>query len=254
MTTTTQPDPIRAEALGQDTVTAAFAGRQWRVPLDVDTWPLQHIRQCLGVGPDGRILVNHGAVVLALEALLADQFQSFLEAAPLRGQLVPASHALAEAVGVGRAHDALSDRYDKAFGAILRTLTVIETWPTAVESDLNRFWGLDYRDRFRFDKHGRRKLTFRQIHARICHLPADSALAVEMNRRSPMELLLMDLYEPLAGRPHPARPLTPEQAAERHAEAEKARKARADYEARRGRGGIDAALQNARANALRGKA
>lgn len=126
----------------------------------------------------------------------------------------------------------------------------------AVESDLARFWATDYRDRWRFDTDGRRRLTLRQIHARLSHLPADSAIAIAMNRRSPMELLLMDLYEPLAGRPHPARPLTAEQVAERNAEAARQRKAREDYEKRRsasGHRGVPDGLANARANALRGR-
>ena len=77
-----------------------------------------------------------------------------------------------------------------------------------------------------------------------------------MGRRSPVELLLMDIYEPLAGRVHPARPLTPEQAAERHAEASAKAKALADYEKRRiaqGHRKVSTVLDNARANALRGR-
>ena len=133
---------------------------------------------------------------------------------------------------------------------------MLELWPSAVESDLARFWQLDYRDRWRFDVDGHRKLTLRQINARLSHLPADSALAIQMGRRSPVELLLMDIYEPLAHRVHPARPLTPEQAAERHAEAAAKAKARADYEKRRvaqGHRKVDTALENARANASRGR-
>ena len=80
--------------------------------------------------------------------LLGEQFEQFLEAAPQRRQIVPASHAFAEAVGMARATDT-NARWDKAFGSILRTLAVVDSWTGAVESDLNRFWNLDYRDRFR---------------------------------------------------------------------------------------------------------
>lgn len=188
-----------------------------------------------------------------LAELLGEQFDAFCEAVPTRAGLVPASHAVAAAVGIGR--DITADRWDKAFGAIPRLLAVLEHWPGAVESDLNRFWNLDYRDRFRFDKRGRRRLTLRQIHARLSHLPADSALAVSMNRRSPVELLLMDIYEPLAGRVHPARPLTEAQLAERKAEAAAKAKALADYEARRHARGdrITTGLAAARANAQRSR-
>lgn len=200
--------------------------------------------------------VNHVAVAQALEIILGDQWDRFLALAPRRRDLVPASHAFAEAVGIGASTQEGPDGkpFDRAFGSIPRLLAVLDTWPTAVESDLCRFWSLDYRDRWRLDKRGRRLLTLRQIHARLSHLPADSALAVAMGRRSPTELLLMDIYEPLAGRAHPARPLTPAQIAERNAEAQAKAKARADYEARRlARGDrLSTGLERARANARRG--
>lgn len=77
-----------------------------------------------------------------------------------------------------------------------------------------------------------------------------------MGRRSPTELLLMDIYEPLAGRVHPERPLTPQQAAERHAEAAAKADALRKYEARkaaRGDARITEGLANAKANAQRGR-
>jgi hypothetical protein len=147
--------------------------------------------------------------------------------------------------------------YDRVWGAIPRVLAVLDTWPEAVESDLNRFWGIDYRDRWRFDPAGNRLLTLRQIFARISHLPADSALAIEMGRRSPAELLLMDIYEPLAGRVHPARPLSPAQLEERRVKEEQKAKALAEYERRRelqGHRQVPVALATARANARRGDA
>lgn len=255
-TPTTTSSPVEAEALGLGTVTATFAGRPWRIPLDVDTWPLDAIRGSVGVNSTGEVVVGHGALVTALGELLGDQFEQFLDAAPTRAELIPASHAFAAAVGIGKTPDAHSERYDRAFGAIPRLLALVDHMAEAVEADLARFWGVDYRDRWRFDADGRRRLTLRQIHARLSHLPADSAVAIAMNRRSPMELLLMDLYEPLAGRPHPARPLSPEQAAERNAEAARQRKAREDYEKRRAASGhrrVPDGLETARANALRGR-
>ena len=250
-------DPVEAEAIGAEFVTAVYAGREWRIPADVDTWPLDDVRYSIGYGKDREPVVNHVAVALALEQILGDQWDDFMTTASRRRDLVPASQAFAAAIGIGASEQRAPNGllFDRAFGSLPRLLAVLNCWTTAVESDLNRFWNLDYRDRWKFND-GRRCLTLRQIHARLSHLPADSALAVEMGRRSPVELLLMDIYEPLAHRVHPARPLTPEQAAERHAEATAKAKARADYEKRRiaqGHRKVSNVLDNARANALRGR-
>jgi hypothetical protein len=253
----TASSPARAEALGEDTAIATIAGRDWRIPLDVDTWPLDVVARCLVMDTKRRrIVVDHLAVAVALEGILGDQWDDFVTyAAPRRRDLVPASHILAEAVGLpaDSESDGHGGKRDKCFGGLPRLLAVLNSWPAAVESDLNRFWGLDYRDRWRFDDHRRRRLTLRQIYTRISHLPADSALAVSMGRRSPLELLVMDVYEATAKQVHPARPLTPEQAAERHAEAAAKAKAMADYEARRAARGdrLPDRLRTARENAKR---
>lgn len=248
----------QAEAEGKKFVSASFRGRDWRLPLDVDSWPLTAVTCSIGVNPKREAVVSHAGVGEAIRLLLGEQWESFLSVAPRRRELVPASHAFASAVGMGPTQDRGPDGrlYDRVWGAIPRVLAVLETWPTAVESDLSRFWGIDYRDRWRFDSSGGRLLTLRQIFARISHLPADSALAIEMGRRSPSELLLMDLYEPLAGRVHPARPLTPEQLAERRAKEDAKAKAMAEYERRREQQGhrkIPAVLETARENARRGE-
>ena len=248
---------VRAEAIGEEHVTATYMGREWRVPLDVDTWPLTPVRFSVG-SLNGEPVINHVAVAEALEGILGDQWDEFVTVAKRRRDLAPAADVFADAVGLGKTQERAPDGrlFDRVFGAIPRILSVLETWPTAVESDLNRFWNIDYRDRWRFDADGRRKLTLRQINARILHLPTDSALAVEMGRRSPTELLLMDIYEPLAGRPHPARPLTPEQLAERRRAAEAKAKALAGYEQRRlarEARGVPAGLAAARENARRGE-
>ena len=63
----------------------------------------------------------------------------------------------------------------------------------------------------------------------------------------------MDIYEPLAGRVHPSRPLTAAQIAERNAEDAARKKAMADYEARRVARGdrLPDRLRTARENARR---
>ena len=237
---------IRAEACGEESVVAEFGGRDWRIPLDVDRWP--DVSGCVGTSMDRRLVIDHVATALALADLLGEQWDDFVEVAPFRRDLVPASNVFAEAVGF----PVTDVDTDLVFGAIPRVLAVCRLWPTAVESDLDRFWGLDYRDRWRVSKSGRRRLTLRQIFARLSHLPADSAVAIALGRRSPVELLLMDIYEPLAGRVHPSRPLSKEEAAERREKEAAKKKALDAYERRREQRRMPELLETARANAIRG--
>jgi hypothetical protein len=248
--------PTEAESIGREHVTATYLGREWRLPLDVDTWPLDAVKCSVGIAAGHETVVNTVGAAGALAALLAEQWPEFMAAAPAARDLVPATHAFASAAGIGPTAERSPDGelYDRVWGAIPRLLAVLETWPTAVESDLHRFWGVDYRDRWRFDADNRRLLTLRQIYARISHLPADSALAIVMGRRSPIELLTMDVFEAVAGQAHPARPLTPEQAVERKRAAEAKRKAIEAYEKRREARGVAAGLAAARENAKRGEA
>ncbi|MFV8236326.1 hypothetical protein [Mycobacteroides chelonae] len=50
-----------------------------------------------------------------------------------------------------------------------------------VESDLSTFHHIDYRDRWRRDSEGIRRLTLRMIHVRVTHLPATSALSLHFS-------------------------------------------------------------------------
>lgn len=45
-----------------------------------------------------------------------------------------------------------------------------------MEADLQRFYGVDYRDRWRHDEHGRPRLTLRRLAVFVTHLPPDSAV------------------------------------------------------------------------------
>ncbi len=223
------------------------------MPLDVDLWPLHLIRNCRGFNAEhNRVEVNKAQVLAALRELLTDQWERFAKIAAQR-DLARAADAFAAAVGVERSDTAPGD---VAFGGIPRLLTVIEKWPGKVESDLNRFWNIDYRDRWRFDDTGQRRLTLRRIYARLSNLPADSALAIAMNdgklHRTGAELLLMDLYEVLAGRRHPSRTMTDEQIAERDAIAAADEKARTAYQermAKREERQMNSMLKTARENA-----
>lgn len=239
--------PAEAEARGQEFVEAAFGGAEFRLPLDVDAWPLDTIRACRGIRGD-KIVVNHDALVGALQTLLgADQWDQFLRAAPKRRDHVPAASAFAAAAGFP-ADPAFPD-VDIVFGAIPRLLALIEMYPDKLEADLNRFWQLDYRARWRFDEHGHRELTLRQVYVRVSNLPPESALAIALRRRAPSELLLMDLYEGVTGRKHPERPVSAAEAAARQTQAAAEEKARAGYRQRQAK--RNTRLDNARENAQR---
>lgn len=254
-------DPVEVEATGQLHVLASYKEHEFKVLAAVDDWPLDQVVASLGLDePKKKIRVHHAGLFTALQLVLGDQWPAFCADQPRRGELVALSHALATAVGfpqqwivdTGNPLDEYLAQMGQVFGAIPLLLTIVHMWPDKVESDLDRFWGLDYRDRWRFDAEGQRRLTLRQIHARITNLPADSALAIAMGKRTPVELLLMDLYEPIAHQAHPERPLRPEQVAERRAAAaklERERELKADYRRRRGAGRKQAGIEVARENA-----
>ncbi|WP_280265341.1 hypothetical protein [Nocardia wallacei] len=81
----------------------------------------------------------------------------------------------------------------------------------ALESDLRRL-GVRYSDRWRFDEHGQRRLTLREIWVAIQWLPGDAALVVTANENRPRwgytEYLLADLFTVFTKQPHPWRPKT----------------------------------------------
>ena len=99
----------------------------------------------------------------------------------------------------------------------------------AVEADLARFYQIDYRDRWRFDADGRRRLTLRRIGVLVRHLPVDSSTA--MATGSPgwtlTERLLADVFHATAGEPHPGLPESATQVDPSRAKAIRAAKARA---------------------------
>jgi hypothetical protein len=250
--------PVEAEATGQEFVTVTFSGTPFRVPLDVDTWPLDAIRNSRALTADGKVVVDHVQAAAALQLLLADQWELFLRVAPQRRQIVEATQAFAAGVGF-----AAAGVNDIVFGAVPRTLWLLDTWPSEVESDLSRFWNLEYPDRWRFHA-GRRRLTLRQIHVRLSRPPVDGALALAMNfgkrPHSDTALVVMDLFEAMTGRRHPSRPMPPAERQQRDAQAAAEAKARADHadrmkerEARQQSGLLATALANKRVSE-RGKA
>lgn len=254
-------DPAEAEALGAEYVSVDYLGQTYSVPLDADAWPLDLVEASLGVHRQTkRVVVNKARLTDALCALLGDQWPAFLENFPSRRNLVPASHAFADAVGFPASAETNldGDPIDQVFGALPRLLAHLSVYGTKIESDLDRFWGKDYRDRWRFDADGRRRLTLRQIYVRIGeNLPTDSSMAVSMNGGKALltrtDVLLMDVFQALTGRPHPSRPMTAEELRASLADVEQRAKAKAGTESRaeQHRKRKQADLSQARANALR---
>lgn len=250
--------PVEAEATGQEFIESTFRGGRFRLPLDVDSWPLEDIERCVGVrikgaANPGAINVDQAKVAAALKKLLGDQWPEFLQRAPRGAQLIKASNRFAAAVGVP------AGERDRAFGGIPTLLARLAAWPDHVESDLHQFWGIDYRDRWRFDEDGRRRLTLRQIHARLSHPPRTSRLAIALNGgkepQSDAAIAAMDLWEVWTKKRHPSRPMTKEEVQARQAQQAKdeqdAARHRERQERRQQRLSGKKYVDNARANALR---
>lgn len=249
---TLQPDPVEAEATGQQYVVATYAGRDYKLSLDAETWPLDLIAISVGIGSDQKLVANDVPLTQAMVQLLGDQWDDFSRAFPRRRHLIPASQVFAAAAGFA------GEPRDLAFGALPRLLATLTHWGAAVEATLGDL-GLDYRDRWRFDADGQRKLTLRQIHVRLSHVRHDSPLAIATNGgrvpHTSNDLLLMDLFEAITKVAHPSRPLTAAQRAERTNEQKKkntVNDAVADYESRM-KSRKQKAVETARANAQRGK-
>lgn len=78
----------------------------------------------------------------------------------------------------------------------------------AVEADLQRWYHIDYRDRWRFDADGNRKLTVRRIGVLIRHLPADSATFIALGGSGWTldHYLTASMWQAFTGKLHPAFP------------------------------------------------
>lgn len=69
-----------------------------------------------------------------------------------------------------------------------------------MEADLQRFYGIDYRDRWRTGENGRPLLTLRRLEVLLEHLPAESALVAAVLPDAPWsrtERLMADLWQQL---------------------------------------------------------
>lgn len=90
-------------------------------------------------------------------------------------------------------------------------LVLLREHEQAVEADLARYYRIDYRDRWRFDEDGNRKLTLRMIKVRLKYLPPQSALGQVLDLDTGWtvgDYLLADVFHALTKKRHPARPKT----------------------------------------------
>lgn len=241
--------PVEAEATGQPFIVADYGGHEYKLPADVDDWPLPLIAVTVGIR-DGVLVADHEVLARALAMLLGDQWAGFLAASPRRGDLLPASAEFAAAAGFTGTVNDLS------FGALPRLLATLDARTDAVEATLAEM-GVDYRDRWRFDADGRRLLTLRQVNLRLAYAPYDCALAIAQNDgRRPLsgtELLLMDVFEAITHTRHPSRPMTAEQEAARATKAVDIEAERAKYRERHKPLARVTAIETARANARLGR-
>lgn len=252
--TTAAPSAVELEATGGQDLVAQYEGREFTLPAEVDGWPLDLIAASVGMRA-GRLVADHGVIVHVLSELLGKrQWPGFLEAFPRRRQLAPASCAFAAAAGFPARED------DLAFGALPRLLAVLAEYPDAVEATLGEL-GIDYRDRWRFDEAGRRRLTLRQLHVRLSYTGPDSPLGIAQNGGTRpfngTEILLMDVFEVLARTRHPSRPMSAEALAARASKEVALEAERAAYRERHKVTSIGgrrrSAIETARANARLGK-
>lgn len=74
-----------------------------------------------------------------------------------------------------------------------------------MEADLQRFYGIDYRDRFR-PGGGESKLTLRRLGVLLQGLPMESDFYSAKDERPPISevsVLLLDMFHAITGKPHP---------------------------------------------------
>lgn len=78
----------------------------------------------------------------------------------------------------------------------------------ALEADLQRYYQIDLRDRWRRGDDGLRLLSLRRLGALVSALPSDSAVARAAggDGMTVTDILLMDVFHGVTGNPHPSRP------------------------------------------------
>lgn len=188
-------DAARLEAAGAEAVTFDFRGREVTVPLDVGRWPAALVRtRPLAAVLD--LLGGRAVATLGLDPVLDDAREL--------------SDAMAAAAGVERLPETPAAP-DQWFGGLPTLLWLLDAFEADAASDLRRFWGINYRDRFTGG------LSLREIWTYLRRLPADSAIARATNggKEQWTELMFVTagVYQALTGKVYPGRPMRPEELA-----------------------------------------
>lgn len=188
-------DAARLEARGDPEAPLEFRGHTVIIPRAVENWPLDAIR---GATADHQ----PRSIMFAVHALLAGQ-----DAGPLRciDDYVELSHHMADTVGVSPLPET-PVRPTDTFGGVPTLLDLIDNNEDDVASDLKRFWGVDYADRYTGG------LTLRRIWTYIRRLPAESATARARNGGQEVWTLqhrtTASVWEFFARQMYPGRPAT----------------------------------------------
>lgn len=110
-----------------------------------------------------------------------------------------------------------SDEPGASWDELAGLLRLLREHADVVEADLQRFYQVDYRDRWRKDEHGRPLLTVRRLYVLLLHLPSTSALAdlqrngkpdwsLEAHLLDDIRMTLQHTDKKRPPQPHPARP------------------------------------------------
>jgi hypothetical protein len=189
-------DAARLEAFGDPEARLEFRGHTVIIARAVENWPLDAIRTAAAETLPGRPLMY------AVDALLAGQDVGRLACID---DYVELSHRMADTVGVSPLPETPVRPAD-SFGGVPTLLDVLDNNADDVASDLRRFWGVDYADRWRG------ALTLREIWTYIRRMPAESATARARNGGKEIWTLQHHVsaavYEFFARKMYPGRPAT----------------------------------------------
>lgn len=200
--------PQESEALGF--LEVDYNGFTVRTSLP-DQWPLYLIRQ--------------GRMIDAVEGILGDQFDEYLDRFPSFKDVAPFTDLLAEAAGIPG---------DGPFGGIPLLLMQLEMFPDDAESWLSSTHHVSLVDYYRGT------LTLREVFVR---------LKKPWNRT---DFLLADVFHAVARQPHPERPLSEMDKARVAAQEEERKRQEALLKAKEAQyNPAQAAADKARANALK---
>lgn len=210
-------DAARLEALGERYVTFQWRRVALTIPLRLEDWPLAPLRA--------------GQYFAGVDALLNGQ--PIPPDEPLVDDYRELSDAMAHACGVARMPEEHAAP-DAWFGGVPRLLRLLRDYEDDVASDLQRFWNIDYRDRFTGD------LTMRRIWSLVRRSQPTSALAVADNGGrevwTEQTFATARVWEALTGQHYEGRPLSSPELAraieamqQRQAHIDKLRTRRAHY-------------------------